>query len=354
MLSFSRLRRVSTFGLVSFAVGGLAAGSSPVAYAQVTAQTSAMAEALFRQGREAMKAGKTQDACAKFEESQRLEPKLGTLLNLAICNDKRGRHATAWAQFGEAATMARREGLSDQETYARNQKVAVEKKLTRVVVQIAAPPPGLVIELDSAAFSTTMIGAPLPVDAGTHALEARAPGRAPYRTTFEAPPGPKTITVNIPDLAPAGATTALPPPGPGGLPAPVPAEGEVTPPAPMPEAGPGDAGEGSDLTWLAITGFSVGGAGILLGAITGGISLSQTNQIKDDCGDAATCPGQRDDIDAATLTANLSNVGFAIGAAGAITGVIALLVDGSGDDANRTTDMGLVAGPTFIGYRSTF
>ncbi len=48
------------------------------------------AEALFREGREAMKRGDYAVACPKFEESQKLDPANGTLLNLALCEEALG------------------------------------------------------------------------------------------------------------------------------------------------------------------------------------------------------------------------------------------------------------------------
>jgi hypothetical protein len=56
---------------------------------------SAAAEALFREGRDAAKHGDLETACADFAESQRLDPAPGTLLNLAECEEKLGRVASA-------------------------------------------------------------------------------------------------------------------------------------------------------------------------------------------------------------------------------------------------------------------
>ena len=59
------------------------------------AQNPAAAEALFEQARAAMAAGSYELACARFRDSDRLDPAIGTRFNLADCEEKRGRVATA-------------------------------------------------------------------------------------------------------------------------------------------------------------------------------------------------------------------------------------------------------------------
>ena len=62
-----------------------------VVRAEGTPEEKAVATALFKEARELMDRGEIAAACDKFAESQRLEPAGGTLLNLAVCNEKRGR-----------------------------------------------------------------------------------------------------------------------------------------------------------------------------------------------------------------------------------------------------------------------
>ena len=97
----------------------------------------ALAEALFRDGRELMADGKVHEACSKFAMSQRIEPKLGTLLNLASCNEADGKIASAWAQFTEARAIAERTGQAEREQFAREHADALSTRLSRITVASA-------------------------------------------------------------------------------------------------------------------------------------------------------------------------------------------------------------------------
>src|SRR4051812_33487281 len=63
------------------------------------AQDVAAADALFKRGVTAMKAGDLETACPAIAESQRLDPHAGTLFTLAECENRRGHVATAVVHY---------------------------------------------------------------------------------------------------------------------------------------------------------------------------------------------------------------------------------------------------------------
>src|ERR1700690_2972081 len=59
----------------------------------------ATADVLFNDARAAMAVKRFDIACAKFRESNRLDPAVGTLFNLANCEAQRGQLVTAWTLY---------------------------------------------------------------------------------------------------------------------------------------------------------------------------------------------------------------------------------------------------------------
>src|SRR5687768_8531645 len=83
-----RLRAV--FSVVVVVVAAVVVLASARGRALAQPRDAAAGEALFIEGRRLMKVGDRPAACAKFAESQRLDPAVGTLANLADCEEQRG------------------------------------------------------------------------------------------------------------------------------------------------------------------------------------------------------------------------------------------------------------------------
>jgi tetratricopeptide (TPR) repeat protein len=132
---------------------------------------AARATELFNVGRAAMKANQFATACPAFAESHRLDPALGTLLNLADCYERLGKLSAAWVHFNEAAGWAARTHEADREALAKERSQKLKKQLGWLTLSADDVSEALV---DGIPTPVTTQPISLPVDPGTHRVEVPA------------------------------------------------------------------------------------------------------------------------------------------------------------------------------------
>jgi hypothetical protein len=189
---------------MKYAVGALLVLALGVgrAHAQPSPEgsSSALAEQLFNQGRDLIKANNWADACPKFEASLRYDPVLGTRLNLATCYEHIGKLASAWGLYRESTELARKAGDSKRAEYAQRQAAALEPRLPKLAITAPSNAPvGFAIKRDDTTVDAGALGVALYVDPGTHKITASAPGFEAYSVTVTVVEG-KTEAITIPAL----------------------------------------------------------------------------------------------------------------------------------------------------------
>lgn len=230
---------------------------------------SAIAEALFRSGRELMAAEKYAEACPKFAESERVDPKPGTLMNLALCHEKTGKTASAWAEYLEAAETARRVGENTRERVARDRAAALEPTLAHVVID-ADPTSAVQVALDDRALGPGAFGTAIPIDPGDHVLHASAAGKKTFLQSFSVTVGAEPIHLRVPALDPD-----------------VGPEAKALPGATLPESPPPPANPRGEISGRALAGYVSGGAGLALvgvGAFFGVRAFAEKRTVDENCG----------------------------------------------------------------------
>jgi hypothetical protein len=157
-----------------------------------------------------MAAKKYGEACPKFEESERLDPGIGAMYNLADCWDHSGRTASAWAMFLDTAAAARAANQPEREHASKERASAIEGKVAHVTMQVASGDSGLEVKRDGVVVGAASYGVPVPVDPGSHHFEASEPGKKTYAVDV-AVAAAAAVSVQIPKLedAPAAATAAV-------------------------------------------------------------------------------------------------------------------------------------------------
>lgn len=291
-----------------------AAASAPAAPPPAATPGESTALALFEEGRRLMEAKRYAEACPKLEESLRLRPGTGTLLNLALCNEALGKTATAWAQFKEVMFAAKRDGNEAREAFAKEHVDALEPRLSRLQIN-AEPTPGLMVRRDGQEIPAAAIGTALPVDPGPHTIEATAPGYSVWSTSVVIGPAADAKTLAVPRLVP--------------LPEPAQEAGGA------PRAGDGAAAADDGAGARRTAGFVIGGVGVAaigVGAVFGVMAASQASGAEDDpalCPDRRCTPAGREEIDAASTKALVSTIGIGVGLAAAGVGAALILTSGS-------------------------
>ncbi|MGC4087952.1 MAG: hypothetical protein QM756_08655 [Polyangiaceae bacterium] len=162
---------------------------------------SAPAQALFDQAKSLMSEGRFAEACGKLEESQRLDPALGTLLNLADCNDKAGKLASAWSLFRDAEAQAKRDQQADAATVAHDRAVALAERVPRLVIEVTdSKLPGLKVRRNDTQVGSAQWGTELPLDPGSYQIVASADGYREWRTSVTLEEGAAPVKVSVPTL----------------------------------------------------------------------------------------------------------------------------------------------------------
>ncbi len=96
--------------------------------------------------------------------------------------------------------------------------------------------------------------------------------------------------------------------------------------SPATDAPVGSLGTRPDLV-LMYSGFSLAGAALTVGAITGGVSVAETDAIIDRCGGTRCSESERDELASATTLANVSNGAFAAAGVGLVLGIVGVALN---------------------------
>jgi len=303
------------------------------------------AKALFERGLEQMEAKRYDEACPAIEQSLKLDPYPGTLFTLAECEALRGRPLAAIARYTEYlelhASLPRakqlKQGSRDKD--ARTKKAELEQSVAGVTLTLPTDaPPGVVVTRDGVTLGADQLGSPVRLDPGEHVVTTEAPGGPLTEQRFSLGKGEKreiALEVRKAPAAPKPGTAPPPPPG---------------------------------MSGRRVAAFVTGGvgvAGLVLGAVTGGLMLAQQDAINAGCKDSgagvALCnaAGAAAGNDAKLFGA-VASAGFIAGLAGAGVSIALFATEPkpikSGATANGSVEVGVQVGPAGMtaGVRGSF
>lgn len=213
---------------------------------------------------------------------------------------------------------------------ARKELESITARIPRLEITVAgADLAGVEVRIDGAALDAALIGRPVPQDPGVHTIEVRAPGRDVLTRRVELRERvTERFHFQLPARTPAEAAPTTTPVAP----APAPTTGVRVPPA---------------LTWTAL---GLGGAGLVAGAVMGGIVLAESSELGGSCvrGNTKCATGSKPGIEQLQLLADLSTAGFVVGGVGVAAGAVLLLLPGPKPAKMRPAKVGVAVSPSSL------
>jgi hypothetical protein len=333
--------------------GCLLLAATPAVAADSSATDKASAEALFDAALQLMKQGSYAEACPKLENSQRIDPGVGTLLYLGECYERLGRTASAWATFREAASQAEASGQAKRAKAARDRIAKLEPDLSYLTIEVAEGTrtlPGLHIRRDGADAGSGIIGAAVPVDPGPVKVEVSAPEHESFAVTVRIQPRARQ-TVLIPTLAVAESTHPVDAAPVAAATQSEPGATTATQPSQPPPAAPPPAPAKSEGSTQRIIGLTVAGLGVVglgVGTYFGVSAMSSEKKADHECS-PTQCEEQSglNDSTDAHHKATASNVAFAVG--GGLVAVGAVVFFTAPHKSSPSVGVAPVFAPGFAG-----
>ncbi len=194
------------------------------------------------------------------------------------------------------------------------------------------------VTLDGAPVNTASLGVRRPIDPGSHVLQATATGYKPAELRFSVTEGAASEAPLTLEPEPASPSVA----------------------AVGPVGNAGTTGTGAEphrglpgyLPWVA---FGVGGAGLILGGVTGVLAMGAHSTLAGECPANVCPPGKQNDLDSYHTLGLLSTVGFIVAGVGAATGVVLVLAQPKHEaSAGARLEISPFVGPGTLGAVGAF
>lgn len=243
------------------------------------------ASRLFQDGRVAFAQAEYERASSFFEQSYQLDPALGTLINLAVCEEKLGKLRAALAHLEQARRTAPPEDY--RRPLVEERITQLDARLPRLKVERSTVMDDRVaISLDEKPLAPSEIGATMRIDPGRHILDCVGPRGERCTSVFSLREG--ETAVHVATVQPAAISPSAPgaPSLPGLAPTPTPPRSDYR-------------------RSIAYGAGAFGLAGVVVGLIAGGAVLKQKGVVAEHC-DATGCDSRG--YEAADLGMTLSTI----------------------------------------------
>jgi hypothetical protein len=313
-----------------------------LAHAEPTAADKETARRLMAEGRAHRRAGDTKGALQSFLAADAIMQVPTTGLEVARAEIDLGQLVLARDKLLSVARSAAEprepRAFSDARATAKTLGAEVEPRIPSIVVKLQNVPSGgtVKVTVDGVAIPSAALVAPRVVDPGHHVVTASA-GGDPHEAAVDVREGEtKDVLVDVAAAAPVASTE------------------EGSPETAPPPAKPTDTAS----TWRMVSyaGFGVGGAGLIMGSVTGLLAISDFNAAKHQgCVNNQCPPAAYPDLNKASTMATVSTVGFILAGVGVGVGVVGLVLGKPhAEPAPAPASLGMYLGPGSVAVGGTF
>ncbi|HUT77747.1 MAG TPA: tetratricopeptide repeat protein, partial [Polyangia bacterium] len=305
------------------------------------------AKAAFTQGTNLFESGDYREAAKAFRSAYELSPHWKLLYNIAQCEAAAKNYGPALEAFESYMVSGGDEVPADRQDEVRREIARLRDLCGDVEIDA---PPGSDVFVDDAKRGRTPIAGGIPVGAGVHIVRIVHGKNVLLRQEVQIR-GAKTIKIKATAAAsaPAAAEPAPAAAKPGDEAEPQAEPGPEPVPVDMPAA-PEDLPPNRMLVLGSVL-AAVGGATLIAGVVTGGVSRAKTKELEDSCPDKQCL-----DLDDETLHDQAAKLSLATdvllptGAAFAIAGTVLVILGLRGDSAEEpNVELTAAAGPEQVG-----
>lgn len=275
------------------------------------------ADKLFKMARDASKRGDHATACRLFKESHALDPALGTLHNIARCEEEQGHLASAVQRYREVVAQA--PAGSERAEYATKRLAWLEPKVPTLRLRLAADSADARVAVDGRLLEPTELSVALSLDPGKHAIEVRRKDgvvRA-YEVELKEAERRELEVAQVPEDAPRPVES----------PRPLTRRSAPAPkPAPTSSAGQDARPRGGDTTlgWVVL---GAGAGALALSGVAALFVLDRKATVEKDCDANLVCKSQagKDAADSGQTWSTIGTIAFVAGAVGVGAGTYLLV-----------------------------
>ena len=299
--------------------------SATVASAQEEGPTEserAAARDIGEQAVAAYKEGDYKKALGLFERAHAIVGLTTTGLYIARCLVKLLRFVEASERYVEVSRMELPADALDvhvrAKATAQKEREALLPRIPKLMISLDEPSAeDAVVTLDGAKVPAALLGVSRPVDPGKHVIVATRGDIRREQEVDLAEGQTRNLTLSVKVV-----------------------EGDE-PPRPPPPPEPDEESETNVLQTVGWVAVGVGGAALVMGAITGGLAIDKRSQLEKGCPEMQCPPEQFDNVDTYQTLRIVSGVGLIGGGVIAAAGIVMVAVSTATADEQQTVRLEL-------------